>query len=162
MKTIVSALLVTTLFLTSSISLAEEYTKDAEEVSWLYILVSKNGAISKSDTGYSLTLNNADIQSVIMFSDRPARETKEISLATFSENWNAGADSFALDYPNAAITIEGETQIVQLPKVTVSDKTIEFSLQQDGDNPIHQVQGGHTVVFVDSGFMEQRRPEDGP
>ncbi|MEM6582444.1 MAG: hypothetical protein AAF699_14285 [Pseudomonadota bacterium] len=50
-----------------------------------------------------ITLTGMD-DSVIMFSERPFRNTKRLPLTQLIENWGRGSDSFITNPPNAALT----------------------------------------------------------
>jgi|GEM_PF-6361664 len=81
--------------------------KDAmakDDISMLFVQTAASGTFAEEDGSYILTLEGVSIQT-IFFSDRPERVAGYMSTEDFVEEWGAGADSFAENPPNAAITI---------------------------------------------------------
>ena len=76
--------------------------KANQEASFLFVLSAKTGVITKSDAGYTLTLQGMD-DKVLYFSDRPVRQAGFIAMTQFMGDWANGNNSFAVNPPNAAI-----------------------------------------------------------
>lgn len=151
MKKLISTLLIVTLVFTATISLAvPELDSNKSDTNWMVVLVSSSGKIVKYESGLTLILNRKDITNMLQFSERPARLTKQLSATELEQSWEMGGNSFEKDYPNAAIVINGQTQVVQLTHMSVTKDTIEFSLKQDGKSPLQEAAVGSTVMFIDS------------
>ena len=90
----------------------------------------KKGEIKQQDDGtYQLVLNKADVNHVIMFSDRPNRVVKYITAQELSKVWKTGANSFQQDPPNAVLSGMGiPTQIVILNGVQVDGNTVTYPI----------------------------------
>ena len=87
-------------------------------------------AVSGSYDGETLTLTG--VPAVVYFSDRPYRIAGHMSLDEFVEMWGEGADDFAADPPNAALTISGveETIIVELIGIAaVGSDSISYQIR---------------------------------
>ena len=69
---------------------------------FLFVLRADTGVISKTDGGYTLTLNGMD-DKVLYFSDRPVRKAGFITMTQFMSDWAKGKNSFQANPPNAAI-----------------------------------------------------------
>lgn len=84
-----------------------------ERTSYLFSLVISQVTFNKNRTGGDLTFMKNDVKSIIQFSDRPFRKTKEISYEKFIELFTInGSNSFDKDPPNIVINyIENNTPI---------------------------------------------------
>ena len=99
------------LLLTSSITavLANHVIDDSEVPQFLFVV----SATAGSYDGETLTLTG--VPSVIYFSDRPYRIAGHVSLEEFVELWREGVDDFAVEPPNATLSIytpEGNSDAV--------------------------------------------------
>ncbi|MCX6994599.1 MAG: hypothetical protein NTY13_02005, partial [Chlamydiae bacterium] len=81
-------------------SLGEAHAE--EKASYLFVLRTDTGVITKTDEGYKLTLKGMD-DKVLYFSERPVRKAGYITITQFMGNWDKGNDSFKANPPNAAI-----------------------------------------------------------
>lgn len=77
---------------------------------FLNLAIIDQGQITKSGNNYMLIINRQKITNILMFSDRPARLTKRISLTKLEELWKTGKNSFLKDPPNAAVVVSDNTQ----------------------------------------------------
>jgi hypothetical protein len=102
--------------------------------------------------GTRLTLKNAN-PNIIFFCDRPVRTAGHMTRDAFMKLVSEGEDSFAVNPPNAAISIFGASNditevVVTLPKRPVSsgDDLIFTIKVLDGKLP---AKGGAVVMFID-------------
>lgn len=98
-----------------------------QKASFLFVLRADTGVISKTDSGYTLTLKGMD-DKVLYFSDRPVRKAGFITMTKFMGEWAKGNNSFKANPPNAAIVHaalkSNETGIAQAIPVELSDPVI--------------------------------------
>ena len=121
-----------------------------KEPEWLFVLTSKHGEIAKSAQGqYTLTLEDKHMQRVLMFSNRPYRLGREISVTQLKDIWGKGDDSFEKDPPNAAVVINGSSQPVVLTSINVTPGQVQFTVRQDGEFSI-RTSSGAAEVFIDN------------
>ncbi len=102
--------------------------------------------------GNRLTLKGAN-PNIIFFCDRPVRTAGHMTRDAFMKLVSEGEDSFAVNPPNAAISIFGDSKditqvVVTLPKrPVVSDDDLIFTIKVlDGKLP---AEGGAVVMFID-------------
>ncbi len=102
--------------------------------------------------GTRLTLKDAN-PNIIFFCDRPVRTAGHMTRDAFMKLVSEGEDSFAVNPPNAAISIFGASNditevVVTLPKRPVSsgDDLIFTIKVLDGKLP---AEGGAVVMFID-------------
>ena len=102
--------------------------------------------------GTRLTLKGAN-PNIIFFCDRPVRTAGHMTRDAFMKLVSEGEDSFAVNPPNAAISIFGASNeitevVVTLPKrPVVSDGDLIFTIKVlDGKLP---AEGGAVVMFID-------------
>jgi hypothetical protein len=102
--------------------------------------------------GNRLTLKDAN-PNIIFFCDRPVRTAGHMTRDAFMKLVSEGEDSFAVNPPNAAISIFGASNditevVVTLPKrPVVSDDDLIFTIKVlDGKLP---AEGGAVVMFID-------------
>ena len=93
----------------------------------------------------------------ILFSDRPDRIVKSVSTIDFIGNWSTGADSFAVDAPNAVLIVdESEKQdiaIIELfsPIYDSDKKTLKYKVTLDNATSIEiPSEFGQTTMILDS------------
>jgi len=107
--------------------------------SFLFVIQAKQGKIETKNGKTYLVLQHADVNHVIMFSDRPNRIVKTITGNDLQKLWKVGNDSFEKDPPNAVLSSAGQkAQIVILKGINVSKTTVEF--------PISISAGAHMVI----------------
>ena len=99
-----------------------------------------------------LTLKGAN-PNIIFFCDRPVRTAGHMTRDAFMKLVSEGEDSFAVNPPNAAISIFGVSNditevVVTLPKrPVVSDDDLIFTIKVlEGKLP---AEGGAVVMFID-------------
>ena len=97
---------------------------------------------------------------VIFFSDRPQRVAGHVTLPRFLDAWDEGADSFAEDPPNAALSIVGEGEITSVvmeianPQLEGDELSYEIVQILDGELP---ATGGISSLFIDGLFTENEK-----
>ena len=98
--------------------------------SFLFVVQAKKGEIKKNKAGhYELILNKADVNHVIMFSDRPYRIVKHITGKNLAADWSVGSNSFKVDPPNAVLSANGmKAEIIILSSMQVKGQHIIFGL----------------------------------
>ena len=75
---------------------------------FLFIQGAQSGSVSEVNaTTSTLELSNVS-DKTILFSDRPDRIVASINTTDFIGNWSTGANSFAVDPPNAALVVDDE------------------------------------------------------
>lgn len=100
---------------------------DTKDAGYLFVLSATSGSLERD----TLTLNG--VPNVIYFSDRPARKTGHMNLASLVEMWDKGDDSFKSDPPNAVLSVldkDGAQNIeVELKSVEVKRDSISFNVK---------------------------------
>ena len=97
---------------------------------------------------------------VIFFSDRPQRVAGHVALPGFLDAWDEGADSFAEDPPNAALSIVGEGEVTSViieianPQLEGDELSYEIVQVLDGELP---ATGGVSSLFIDGLFTESEK-----
>jgi hypothetical protein len=134
-----AALVVSTLALSGTAAVAEEKKGDAEYlfvqnassgsfdgkvltlegVQLLFVQNAKDVALEKN----SLVLKGVAPQT-IFFTDRPERMAGHMTTAYFVDGWGKGENSFAADPPNAALSVFGEKEVVDVV-VTLMNPRLE-------------------------------------
>lgn len=95
---------------------------------WLFVQnASQRGAmlvLKKNGTG--TLVMNADNPGIVAFTDRPYRKAKLISMFAMAKTWTQGADSFAVDPPNAILTgtLWGATHSVGLELLSMKARKV--------------------------------------
>ncbi len=114
---------------------AEKKVATKKSPSFLFVVSAKKGEIKRGKDGkHLLIIQNADMDKVIMFSDRPYRYVKEISGAELLTIWPEGKDSFKKDPPNAVLSgANMKPVIVILSSFTVAKDQLTFELIGDSD-----------------------------
>ena len=102
--------------------------------SFLFVIQAKQGKIETKNGKTYLVLQHADVNHVIMFSDRPNRIVKTITGNDLQKLWKVGNDSFEKDPPNAVLSSAGQkAQIVILNGITVTDNTVKLAISVSED-----------------------------
>ena len=78
---------------------ADHVIDDSVNPQFLLVLSAESGSFD----GETLTLTG--VPSVVYFSDRPYRIAGHMSIQEFVELWGEGTDSYAMDPPNATLSI---------------------------------------------------------
>ena len=98
--------------------------------SFLFVIQAKQGKIETQNGKTNLVLKHADVNHVIMFSDRPQRIVKTITGNDLQKLWKVGNDSFEKDPPNAVLSSAGQkAQIVILNGIEVTKDTVVFPIR---------------------------------
>ena len=129
-------------------NLMQQHVADeSAEPDFLLVLNGRSGSIE----GDKLALSG--VPSVIYFSDRPARIAGQMTMKDFLDTWYKGSDSFAIDPPNATLSLlgpEGPSDIViELVSVSLGDDgSISFDIRVLKGTPPSGVFGAATL-FID-------------
>jgi len=113
--------------------------------------------------GKVLTLKDP-APATVFFADRPQRLTGHFSNADFVELWSQGADSFAADPPNAALSLleEGDAppRIVEIEGVSLEDGALRYRVRVlEGEIP---AAAGPVSLFIDPWvYVPPRGPRPG-
>ena len=127
--------------------------------SFLFVIQAKQGTIETKNGKTYLVLKHADVNHVIMFSDRPNRIVKVVTGNDLQKLWKVGKDSFEKDPPNAVLSSAGQkAQIVILNGITVTDTTVVFpiSISEDEEKAIGKLKLGVVTgvsMVIDSLFI---------
>ncbi|MGD1834982.1 MAG: hypothetical protein ACPKQO_04605, partial [Nitrososphaeraceae archaeon] len=117
----------------------------------------QSGSISEiNETAYTLKLNDIS-DKTILFSDKPDRIVMSVSTSDFIGNWSTGADSFAVDAPNAVLVVDSnndkqDTIIVELfnPVYDSEKKALKYNATLDNTTSIElQSEFGQTTLIID-------------
>lgn len=123
MKILLNALVAVSL--TAGVAMAD----DSSPESFLVVKLAHTATISD---GKLELVGGKD--SVVVFSDRPYRDTETLTVAEVLENWSKGSDNLVTDPPNAALTgtSGGEEVglIVELTEPVNENGTLVFTINQ--------------------------------
>jgi hypothetical protein len=106
---------------------------DASEVEYMFAQTAAGLAV---DAG-TMTLLGVS-PSTLWFSDRPHRLTGHIATSDFVGSWGEGEDSFAVNPPNALLSIFAEDEVIDVVVVvgdpTMSNGDLSYTIEVlDGD-----------------------------
>ena len=136
------ALITLSLFL-FSISQAEEKGEMAE---LLFVQNSHDVSVEKG----KLTLKKVS-PTTIFFTDRPERIAGHMTTKDFVDEWGKGDNSFKADPPNAALSIFGKDEIVDIevtlmnPRFEGDDLVYDIAILQEDLKPV----SGQSSLFID-------------
>ena len=122
--------------------------------SYLFSSVFNNAAFNRNNTGGTLTFTRSDVHSIIQFSDRPFRQTDNITFEEFVSLFDTlGNNSFEQDPPNAVLVHEEEqrTYIVRLASSDSNSATFNLELLPGESHNLGDV-NGRMSLFVDGGW----------
>ena len=117
----------------------------------------QSGSLSEiNETAYSLELNDVS-DKTILFSDRPDRIVKSVSISDFIGNWTVGQDNFEVDAPNAVIVVDEQegkqdVAIVELfnPVYDTNEKTLRYDATPDNATSINLPnEFGQITIVID-------------
>ena len=126
----------------------------------------ESGSISEiNDTAYSLELNDVS-DKTILFSDRPDRIVTSVGTSDFIGNWSTGADSFAVDAPNAVLIVDEQEgkqdiSIVELfnPVYDSDKKTLKYDVIPDNATSIELPSDfGEDTIIIDNTCDPRKKP----
>ena len=128
--------------------------EESEEPEFLFVLSASSGSIEDG------TLTLLGVPSVIYFSDRPARIAGHRSVEDFVATWDQGEDSFAVDPPNAVLSLldaEGVgDSVIELSSAELDGDALRFGFTVLEGNPPEGAIGPASL------FMDPYRGENGP
>lgn len=129
----------------STIGKTQHVIDESQSPSFLFTISATSGSFEDGQ----LTLTGVPL--VVYFSDRPARIAGHISLQDFATMWSKGANSFAMDAPNAQLSILGQSPgtqaIVTLSDLEISGTSATFRVETlDGTIP---GTFGQATLFLD-------------
>jgi len=102
--------------------------------------------------GTTLTLGGLG-PTVLYFAERPSRLVGSLPYPDFVKRWNEGADAFAADPPNAALSLlarpEEPPVVVELLQAALSPDALSYKVRVlEGTLP---AEGGPVSLFIDHG-----------
>ena len=96
-----------------------------------------------------LSIRKTDISQIVMFTDRPLRTVKRITLKEFLGFWYVGSDSFQKNPPNASLSgNEVVSRIVVLESMIEKNDHVLFFLSSTEGLPRGEFKG--LVITIDS------------
>ena len=130
------------------------YNISGQNPQYLFSAVFNNGNFTRDSTGGTLTFTRSDVDSIIQFSDRPFRQTDNISFEEFVSLFgitDSGSNTFAEDPPNAVLVHEEEqrTYIVRLASSDSNSVTFNLELLPGESHNLENV-NGRMSFFVDN------------
>ena len=124
-----------------------------ESPSYLFSALFNNAQFDRNNTGGTLRFTKNDIESVIQFTDRPFRQTQNITYEDFVSLFNAnvvGTNTFAEDPPNAVLVHSEEQRTYKVILSSSTENEAVFNLELlPGE--IHNLtsMSGRINLFVD-------------
>lgn len=119
---------------------------------YLFSAVFNNAKFVRTHTGGTLSFTKDNTDSIIMFTDRPFRQTETISFELFINLFDSsGNNSFQEDPPNAVLVhqLEQRTYIVTLSTYDNDSATFNLELLPGETHDLDTVEG-RMSLFVDS------------
>lgn len=116
---------------------------------WVVVFTAKYGEIVRKTRGYELVFQRKDIDSALSFSDQPTRLVDKLNATELDKLWKTGKNSFANYSPSAAIIINGQTQLVILRFIIVTEDKVSFVLTTL-QAPIKLMSGKNAALFIDA------------
>jgi len=107
---------------------AQDQSSSDEDVRWLFVQTATSGSFD----GTSLTLDQ--VPPALMFSDRPNRVTGHMTTSLLLDAWTEGDNSFAVDPPNAVLSIFGTSNEPTLATIELASKPT-----MDGDRITYSI-----------------------
>ena len=121
--------------------------------SYLFSAIFNNATFERTNTGGTLTVTDTDTESIIQFSDRPFRQTSNISFDAFVSLFkvSTGDNTFNEDPPNGVLTHSEEqrTYKITLLNYDLGSATFNLDLLPDETHNLNTVTG-RMNLFVDS------------
>ena len=102
-----------------------------ENISYLFSVLLENATFQRNNTGGTLTFDlNVENNNVIQFSDRPFRQTQNISITDFINLFTlGGSDSFEKDPPNMVLVHNEEQRTYIMKLSSQSNNQVVFTLE---------------------------------
>ena len=136
-----------TLFTITLLSFTFAYGgNETEMAELLFVQSSHDVSLEKG----KLTLKKIS-PTTIFFTDRPKRIAGHMTTKDFVDEWSEGANSFATDPPNAALSIFGQDTIVDIevtlmnPRFEGENLVYDIAVLQEDMEPI----SGQSSLFID-------------
>jgi hypothetical protein len=123
--------------------------------SYLFSVLLENGTFNRNNTGGTLTFDiGTENNNVIQFSDRPFRQTQNISLTDFVDLFTLGdSNSFEEDPPNMILAHSQEQRTYKMKLSSQSNNQVVFTLELlPGETHNLNTVTGRMSVFVDDGL----------
>ena len=124
--------------------------------SYLFSAIFNNATFVRTNTGGTLTVTANDTESIIQFSDRPFRQTSNISFDAFVSLFkvSTGDNTFNEDPPNGVLTHSEEqrTYKITLLNSDLGSATFNLDLLPDETHNLNTVTG-RMNLFVDPGTL---------
>ena len=121
--------------------------------SYLFSAIFNNSTFERTNTGGTLTVTANDTESIIQFSDRPFRQTSNISFDAFVSLFkvSTGDNTFNEDPPNGVLTHSEEqrTYKITLLDYDLGSATFNLDLLPDETHNLNTITG-RMNLFVDS------------
>ena len=143
MKTTRFLILVTASLFFLTPALADE---NLDSVQLLYVQNSHDVSVEKG----RITLKKIS-PITIFFSDRPKRIAGHMTTKDFVDEWSEGANSFEADPPNAALSIFGKDEIVDIevtlmnPRFDKDNLVYDIAILEEDVKPV----SGQCSLFID-------------
>ena len=142
-KTIVFLVFFTVTMLSLTLAHAEEKAEMAE---LLFVQNSHDVSVEKG----KLTLKKVS-PTTIFFTDRPERIAGHMTTKDFVDEWSEGENSFKANPPNAALSIFGKDEIVDIevtlmnPQFEGDDLVYDIAILEEDLKPV----SGQSSLFID-------------
>jgi hypothetical protein len=111
---------------------------------------------NKSECDYKLTLNGINPKTTY-FTDRPIRNSAQITTSDFAKNWSKGKNSFKVDNPNASLVYfssndEMTQSIIELsnPQLNQANNILTYNIKYLDQVNVKPGQFKNAVVFIDA------------
>ena len=121
--------------------------------SYLFSAIFNNSTFERTNTGGTLTVTDTDTESIIQFSDRPFRQTSNISFDAFVSLFkvSTGDNTFNEDPPNGVLTHSEEQRTYKITLLNSDLGSAKFNLDllPDETHNLNTVTG-RMNLFVDS------------
>ena len=130
--------------------------------SYLFSAVFNNAKFDRNETGGTLTITKDNTESIIVFSDRPFRQTENIEYETFVNLFDtSGNNSFEEDPPNGVLTHSEEqrTYIIRLLNSNTDSATFSLELLPGESHNLTTVEG-RMNLFVDNVDQAEEQEEE--
>lgn len=143
MKTTRFLILVTATLFFLTPALADE---NLDSVQLLYVQNSHDVSVEKG----RITLKKIS-PITVFFSDRPKRIAGHMTTKEFVDEWSEGNNSFEADPPNAALSIFGKDEVVDIevtlmnPRFDEDNLVYDIAILEEDVNPI----SGQCSLFID-------------
>ena len=108
-------------------------TSDSSVPSYLFSLLFKKATLTKTSGGGTLTFTKDQVESVVMFTERPLKLTQTISIDSFIELFSpslVGDNTFSEEPPNGVLAFKEEQKTYQI-KTARSDGNDNYTFELD-------------------------------